>query len=244
MHAVQQTIALDSQIPAQPALRRSTLAACLVPAIPEDLVIEEVVRELCAIHRARSLSLLLDVGAVVVERLYGGDLAQVRSRGRKDKSLRKLCRHPRLPFSAATLWRAISIYEIVRRFPGLINARSLGVSHLRAVIGLPPGVQENLLRAAQLEKWDTARIAKAAAVYRAAHPKSGGGRPASPAMVKIAASVHRIMEAAPAPDACAIASLDSRRRLGLRTALASLRAWCDGLQRELDRTDGVAELNA
>ncbi|MBI5538312.1 MAG: hypothetical protein HY898_36655 [Deltaproteobacteria bacterium] len=236
MHAVlpEGVVPIPSALPIR---GKPGLIPCQVREADDDGEIEDVVRELCAIHRARSLSLSLDVGAIVVERLFGGDVEEIRRRGRKDKSLRKLASHPRLPFSAATLWRAIAIYEMVRRFPGLVKSRTLGVSHLRSVIGLPPSAQERLLRAAEVEKWDTERLEKAAAALRSSMPKNAGGRPPLPSVLKTAASVRRIVDAAPVSMAASRRPLDARQRDELRAAIELLRNWCDEVERNLIATD-------
>jgi hypothetical protein len=195
-------------------------------------VVEEVVRELCAMQRNRTLTALLDIGALVVERLFEGDLEQARKRGRKDHSLRKLATHPHLPFSAATLWRAIAIYELVRRFPGLIAAKTLGVAHIRAVLGLPGPIQERLLRSAELEKWTSERLESIAAEHRRM-PKGPGGRPALPPLLKAATRLERILSDAPLVDRGALQRMSAAQKEHLRAVVMSTRDWCDAVDHQL-----------
>ena len=198
----------------------------------DEVVIDEVVHALCTMNRARTLGLMLDVGALVVERLFGGDFDALRSRGRKDRSLRKLASHPKLPFSAATLWRAIAIYELVRRFPGLVEARCLGVSHLRAVLGLPPPVQERLLRAAESEKWSIDRLEQMAAEYSRDN-RGRGGRPRVPGIVKAASRIERILGGCAVPDIVAAGQFSPEHCEAIRASLENLREWCALVERRM-----------
>ena len=136
-----------------------------------DEVVEEVVSALKRISRDASLQVALDVGHLVVERLFAGDVERMRSRASKSVALRKLAAHPELPFSSTTLWRSIRIYELVKRMPGLVRHRHIGVAHLRSVLSLPPPAQELVLRDAVRFGWTVSQTQAAAAERRA----SGAG---------------------------------------------------------------------
>jgi len=104
--------------------------------------VRQVINQLCVLARGATLDFTLRVGKVVVDSLYDGDLTAWRSRARKDYALRVLAASPDLPLSATALYRALAIYELSQRQP---NAwQHLGVSHLRAVLGLPNETQNHL----------------------------------------------------------------------------------------------------
>jgi hypothetical protein len=64
----------------------------------------------------------------------------------------------------------VAIYE---RLPGFAKAKHLGVARLRAVLGLPGGVQERLLRVAETEHWSKERHEERAARELRAGPGAG-----------------------------------------------------------------------
>ncbi|MBI5538276.1 MAG: hypothetical protein HY898_36475 [Deltaproteobacteria bacterium] len=198
----------------------------------DDSLIEDTVGELCRMQCARSLTLMLDVGALIVERLFAGNAELVRLRGRKDRSLRKLAAHPKLPFSAATLWRAVSIYELVQRHPGLVADAKLGISHLRALARLPRASQEALLRQAVSGQWDADRLLAEARKSRSFDP-SRGGRPATPALVKAACKLGKLVRRPSTDPAFAIDRLRAEQREDLRGAITRFRAWCDTIETTL-----------
>lgn len=198
----------------------------------DDSLIEDTVGELCRMQCARSLTLMLDVGALIVERLFAGNSELVRVRGRKDRSLRKLAAHPKLPFSAATLWRAVSIYELVQRHPGLVADAKLGVSHLRALARLPRASQEALLSQASSGRWDADRLLAEARKSRSFNP-SRGGRPITPVLVKAASKLGKLVRSPSPGEGFAIDRLRAEQREDLRGAITRFRAWCDTIETTL-----------
>lgn len=154
--------------PAKPIVRAGTQR----PGLTDDAV-EKALAQIRHIARVSSLQLALDVGEVVFETIFDGDAVLLRSRGPKHTSFRRLALHPELPMSASNLWRAVAIYELSRRLPDLSRTTHLGVCHVRAVLGLPPQEQEQLLARAESERWDVSRLETQASARRRGH----GGRP-------------------------------------------------------------------
>lgn len=95
-------------------------------APPMSPTLEEVVATLRRLARASTIELTLNVGETVVEGIFRGNIARLRSRGRRDVSYRKEARRPKLPFSAATLWRSVATFELVQRLPGVAHTQHLG----------------------------------------------------------------------------------------------------------------------
>ena len=129
-----------------------------VGAASLDERIGKTILELRKLTRGASLQFALTAGRIVVESLYDGDVRAWRSRMRKDHALRALAARPDLPMSASALYRALAIYELSSRQAGGEGWQHVGVSHLRAVLGLPEDVQTGLLGRAETERWTAARM--------------------------------------------------------------------------------------
>src|SRR4051812_38492829 len=79
----------------------------LVPAGEAvDADVAQLVSELRDLYHASGTELMIRVGELILERLYGGDVTLWQSRRRKDVSFRKLQDHPDLPFRASMLSRS------------------------------------------------------------------------------------------------------------------------------------------
>jgi hypothetical protein len=147
------------------------------------------VERLSGVRRGASLGFALDVGRIVVDTLYAGDVSRWRARRRKDTALRALSRRPDLPLSASALYRALALYELSQR-DGREGWPELGVSHLRAVLGLPAPTQSALLAAAARERWTVARLEQEAAARRSPARPRGGRKPMAPYI----RSIRRIVQ--------------------------------------------------
>jgi len=165
-------------------VRDARVACC---ATLEERV-RNTIGQLCVLTREATLDFTLSVGKVVVDTLYAGDLSAWRSRARKDHALRVLAASPDLPFSASALFRALGIYELSQR-----HARPwqhLGVSHLRTVVGLPIETQNQLLSAAEHERWTVVKLEREVIRVRTSRRTNGGRKPL-PQYVK---TIRRIFE--------------------------------------------------
>lgn len=155
-----------------------------------DERIGKTILELRKLTRGASLQFALTAGRIVVETLYDGDVRAWRSRMRKDHALRALAARPDLPMSASALYRALAIYELSSRQAGGEGWQHVGVSHLRAVLGLPEDVQTGLLERAEAERWTAARMERETLSLRSTS-RQAGGRKRVPGYVK---SIRRIFE--------------------------------------------------
>jgi hypothetical protein len=77
--------------------------------------VDSLVLDLRRLYVGTGVQLTVDMGRVIIERLFGGDLQRWKSRSRKDVSFRKLETHPDLPFRASVLSRAVAMYMLSRR---------------------------------------------------------------------------------------------------------------------------------
>jgi ParB-like chromosome segregation protein Spo0J len=135
--------------------------------------------------------------------------------------------HPRVPFSAVTLWRHVRVYEMVRRMPGLARCEQLTITHMQAVLGLSHDRQERLLQQAAKEKWSAAQLrqhARAAAV---------GQTREAPAKHPVLRTFRRFERLQTELDPASFASLvgsNAAQRERIKEAVNRTRAWCDAME--------------
>jgi hypothetical protein len=209
------------------------------PVTPD--VISNLLSTLANLVRTSKLEFTLKVGQVVIEQIYRGDLDRLRQRGPKDASFRKLAAHPRLPFSAVTLWRSVAIYELIQRFPGFAKAKHLGVAHLRAVLGLPHSAQERLLRAAETGRWSKDQLEERAAKHRKKGEGRTGRSPTIPAL-RCLRRLHRLTSKATSPgERLDLAELDDEGVSEVQEHLERVRTWCSTVERALAERAGDVE---
>lgn len=202
-------------------------------AIP-DQVYDEVIEGIRAAWAKHGFALVQDVGRIVVEKFYGGDVGVMRDRGQKDASLRKLAEHPELPMSAATLYRTVATYEVVNRLGGVATWKHLEPSHVRAVLPLPEKDQRRLLERADERAWTVRQLEEEARKARAKAKKGNVGRPALPRFVKSIHALERFVEDEEAfADLSDEVELDGEEAKRLYQVVTGLKLKCAELQERL-----------
>ena len=143
-------------------------------------------------HRSEqsALDFSLAVGSMIIQGIFGGNLAAWRTRGSRDLSFRKLARLTRV--SASCLYRSTAIYEMSCRMD--VRQWGLTVSHLRAVIGLSHTDQHRLLTLSRREGWTVRRLEQICAEHRQRQRIRPVGRPPSPALLKGLSRLSRAIE--------------------------------------------------
>ncbi len=101
----------------------------------------------------RTIQDAYDVGRALVEGFHGGDEAAFRSRKRSQHPLREIVEQLGGRPSIATLWRAASVYVLAERWPALLQAEHLRLSHVYSVLDLAPRQQVRLLDQAERKHW-------------------------------------------------------------------------------------------
>lgn len=173
-----------------------TRALTSVPAeraAPSTEVIDATVHRLCALQEKARLDLVLAIGRIVVEDIYGGDLEHLRSRDRKLHSLRSLAAHPDLPFSATTLYYSVNVYELTERLGGVHAREHLTATHYRLALAVPEEQQADLLNSANEQRWTTRQLEEEASRLQKRVGRSGG-RPPLRGVVKAVGALHRVLE--------------------------------------------------
>lgn len=199
-------------------------------AKPADLI-EATIAEMRGLLMHRTLEAAIDLGSLVVDRLYGGDFDRI---GAPDApSLRALAEHPELPVSQTTLYHAVRVAELVQQIPEAMWL-GLSITHLRAVLPLPVAERRALLLQASGEGWTTKQLE---AAVRALNPPGPGGRPRLPRVLKTVNQLRKVARQegswgdtealaamTPAQRSALLASIHTveRRLLALRAKLTPL----------------------
>ncbi len=201
-------------------------------------------QQITALSRRAALAFALDVGRIVIECLYSGELGHWRERGKKEASLRQLASHPALGISATTLYRSLALYELCCRLDRF-EWKRVGVSHLRAVLAAPEHRQAVLLNRAELEAWSSGRLERevAAAESEVAPPSSSrsrGGRPRSPEYVKSIRRMHQLTNPESLEGLDHVDELDPERAGELLTVVSDIRSRLSIIEHALGRPSRLA----
>lgn len=208
---------------------------------PERSHLDELAARLAEQGKDATVDQALEIGRMVLDTLYGGDLMAWRSRAAKAHSLRALARRDDLTVSSSGLYRAVALYELAQNLGGLERWSTLGISHLRLVLGLPISEQRRLLDAAVGSGLTVAELEREAVAARKRGPEQlgRGGRPRLPRFVK---SVNRLRKAAEGAelfaDVEAAAEMSPERLAEIRDVLATVRVRCEALDQALERATG------
>lgn len=168
------------------------VAAAMAPDV-SDAVIAEVAQTIRDLERAHKVSLVVTVGRLIVERLYGGNAAAVHARGPKASPLSRLAAQEDLPFSLPQLSRAVGIYESVAKLGPVDSWRHLTMTHVRTVLPLPAPERQTLLEKAEAKGWSVKQL-EAQAKKTRKDKSTGGGRPPLPAITKSVLAVKRLVD--------------------------------------------------
>ncbi len=145
--------------------------------IPDE-VLDRTIAALRAETRSGALRMVVNLGRIIIENLYQGDLQLWRSQGAKANSFRRLTtkleQEHEVGLSASALSRACGIYVLVERL-GEAAVGDLSASHLAAVLRLPDPDQRKLLEQARAEQWSTRELERVVANRVA--PSTRGRKP-------------------------------------------------------------------
>jgi hypothetical protein len=131
----------------------------VAPRVSEPEVIEQAVAKLQEIERRTGLERTLAIGALVLETFFGGDERLWRNRRRnKNNSIRRLAGHRDCPFCKSALNDAIGVYVAVNILPCVRTFGHITSSHVTAVLRLPASEREDVLRAAENERWSVRQL--------------------------------------------------------------------------------------
>lgn len=164
------------------------------------------------------------LGAIVVAHLYDGNVGAWRRR-RNDLSLRKLAGQLEDVLHQSSLYRALSIYDVLERHTDVLGVRSLGVRALLAIARAPVKEQRALLKKASEERWTGARVEKA---VRQLPRKTKRGRRRKPVLLRDLAKMAAVLETL---EHGALEKLDTETLRQCLELASSIADDCDGLHK-------------
>jgi hypothetical protein len=203
--------------------------------------VEELVRDLRQLYCVKGIELMVRIGQLIVERIYGGNCAKWRSHGRKNTSFRKLSSHPDQPFHASQLSRAVSIYLLTQRGPELTQFAHVGPSHLQEILGLEQGEQDRLLRRVETESWSTRRLREEVRACQPRADRRGGPRKLPSFQRCVQQWSERVVSRALLTDLGELGHLPPETARELLTVVRSLCQQSESLARQLAQRLTAAE---
>jgi hypothetical protein len=201
----------------------------LQPSFPADSdeEIQQVVRVLRSVTGSHSLQAALEVGEIVFRQVFRGDERLLRARGKKCSAFRKLAADPSLGMSPSSLWRAVAIFELGRRFPEITQYAHTGVGHISVVLGLPTADQFRLLRQTEAERWTRRKLQKVVTDLRLS--RRGVGALPNSKLIERLEGLDMLMDDAGAPKHLAdVDALEVRMALSLIDRIRSKVAEVEG----------------
>ena len=209
------------------------------PTVPDE-TISEVVASIRAAQAKHGFALIQDIGRLIVEKFYGGDIGVLRDRGPKDASLRQLADHPDLPMSASGLYRAVATYDLIERQGGVAVWKHLGPSHVRAVLPVSDKDQRRLLGFAEKHSWTVKKLEEKVRKIRedakaAETDVKKRGRPPLPRFVKSLNALERYATDGDDlfGDLDAVDDLDGDEAQRLYQTVTGLKLKCEELEEKL-----------
>jgi hypothetical protein len=130
------------------------------------------------------------IGAIVVGLLYGGNLAAWRRRRSADPSMKRLARRLAEIIPSTSLFRSLSIYELLLTHAVAIpQMRTLGVRVLASIASAPTLAQPSLIESALQQQWTAAQTQERVSLLPR---RSKGGRRPKPALLRTLAKITQL----------------------------------------------------
>lgn len=124
-----------------------------------DAIFDEVAKQIRTVLRRTGLVRTLAIGALVLERFFGGSVIEWRAkRNRKNNSVRRLAERPDCPLSRSSLNRAIGIYAVTKTVPVVLKLRNIEAGHIGVLLPLPTKDQEQWLVRADAQHWSVRQL--------------------------------------------------------------------------------------
>jgi hypothetical protein len=176
-----------------------------------ETLLDQVACEVRLILRRSGLERTLAIGALVVDRFFGGSLSLWRERrNHKNNSIRRLALHPECPLSRSSLNQAVGVYSLASTIPSIRALSNLEASHLGVVLPLPTPEQEKWLTQANALHWSVRQLKEA--IQHARRGKGERrGRPRSTASRR-ALSMSRVLLERLATSVASLAELELDER--------------------------------
>lgn len=121
--------------------------------------LDQIVLKLLEINRRSGLARTLEIGQLILQHFFDGDVAAWRDRRRtKAQSIRRLAHRPGCPLAKSALNDAVAVYAASVSMPYVHTFGHVGSSHVAAVLTQSDERREKLLRLAERDKWSVRRL--------------------------------------------------------------------------------------
>ena len=199
-------------------------APCVLPGADEEdpLLVQGTVEEINDIYRKGGLETARRIGKLVVDRFFGGDLANAHSRKREHKSYQAVVNSPGLMMAASNLWYCVATYEQYGQLPVEVRER-LAEGHYRQLAHVKDEALRIELATKVVDEDLTVNELKAAIAATKVRAPDGKrrGRPALAPLVKELNRAQKVIAGLPKWDVTTLAGLCEEDR---ETSLAQARA--------------------
>ncbi len=208
-------------------------------ATADVALVSQVVTAVNAAYEAGGLQTMRDIGKIVLERMFGGDIGRFHSVEKNHASYRALAGHPDLRVSASNLWYSVAIEDNFRLLGAA--AEQLSASQHRRLVHVRDEFARIELARRTIEECLTIEKLEAeiSASRQPAEGQAKRGRPALPTIVKQFGAFRRTVGGLSQVGTEQLQSLDADAAAEMlreaRVLQSSLTAWLDKLQAELEK---------
>ena len=228
----------------------AAIAVAAGPTLPgqtiEDVtLVESVAAKVRVAYVTGGLTTLLTVGQIVLDAMFGGDIANFKAVGtwNKHASFRALAERHDIGISASSLWYSVALLENVRLL-GEDDARRIPTSHQRVLVHVRDlDVRKELARRTIDEGLTVKGLAALVPPKQILVPgKRGKGRPVMATATKAFLELKGVVRALPAVTPDTLRSLEGERRKKVaRQEVEQVRAAVDAWLSALEAQLAVAE---
>lgn len=99
-----------------------------------DAAMDELAARIHEVRVRTGFAYVMEVGGLIMDRLYGGDFAAFHARHGKQSPLRQLAGRPGAGLSASHLDKLVNVYELLMRHPQVATMRHVGPTHVLKVL--------------------------------------------------------------------------------------------------------------
>ncbi|MBI4438218.1 hypothetical protein HY631_04670 [Candidatus Uhrbacteria bacterium] len=205
----------------------------------DKALVDQVVAHVNRVASVKGMETVLEIGAVVLDKMFDGDPANFRRRGEEHLSFRELASRNEageLHVSHSFIWRAVSVLEQYRLLPETVRAALPYTHHTLLLPVKDEAAKVQLAQRAAEAGWSKRKLEEEVQKVRAkAKGDSKAGRPPLPRFVK---AIHRFQKLLVTPDETfgdldRVDQLTEDEAAALYQAVTGMKLRCEKLQQAL-----------
>ncbi len=173
------------------------MSELLPPTLPgervvDDVLVESVVQSINRVHARRALELALEVGQIVVDIFFGGDLSLAEARAPGHVSYRALAAREDLAVSHSRLHKCVRVLVQVHQLGPEVAGRLTFSHHVALLPVRDLRDRQALARKAEAKGWTSDQLRTEA---QKLHRKATGHRPGRPPLPEFMKRVRTVVRA-------------------------------------------------